>query len=186
MTSAYVGLGSNLGDRRRYLGEALARLSRCAGIQVADVSRLYESDPVGVLDQPRFLNAAAWIPSSLTPRQLLSALLDVERQMGRIRTRKWGPRNIDLDLLLFGTAVIRQKGLTLPHPHLAKRPFVLAPLCDLDESLVHPCLTRTVGQLYRELCGETPLRPAGRLDWKSGELLPRSSSPQAEDNPPQV
>lgn len=186
MTSAYVGLGSNLGDRRRCLGEALARLSQCPGIQVAEVSPLYETDPVGVLDQPRFLNAAARIPSSLTPRELLSTLLDVERQMGRIRTRKWGPRTIDLDLLLFGASVIRQKGLMVPHPHLEERPFVLAPLCDLDESLIHPRLNRTVGELYRELCGESPLRPAGRLDWKSGELLPQSPSPRAQDTPPQV
>ena len=166
MTPACIGLGSNLGDRQRTLEQALRTLAGRPGIRALAVSSLYETDPVGVLDQPPFLNAAARLDTSLGARALLDALLETEREMGRIRERRWGPRNIDLDLLLYGDEVIREEGLVVPHPLLAERLFVLAPLCDLDSALIHPVLQKPLGDLYEALHGGHPLRPAGRLNWK--------------------
>lgn len=165
MTIACVGLGSNLGDRGGAMEQALRSLAGHPGIRVLAVSPLYETDPVGVLDQPRFLNAAARLATSLKARALLDALLETERDMGRIRDRKWGPRNIDLDLLLYADCVIREEGLVVPHPLLTERLFVLAPLCDLDDATVHPVLKRPLRDLYLDLCKGNPLKPVGRLNW---------------------
>jgi 2-amino-4-hydroxy-6-hydroxymethyldihydropteridine diphosphokinase len=145
---AYIGLGSNLGEREATLLEALDRLGAEEGIEVVAVSSLRETDPVGFLDQPRFVNAAAAIETSLPPRELLERLLEVERSLGRNRARetRWGPRTIDLDLLLYGDEEIHEPGLTVPHPRLAERPFVLEPLVELDPGLRLPD-----GRALREL-----------------------------------
>jgi 2-amino-4-hydroxy-6-hydroxymethyldihydropteridine diphosphokinase len=136
---AYIGLGSNLGDRPRMLREALARLAAEAGIRVAAVSTFRETDPVGFLDQPRFLNAAAELETTLTPSGLLSRLLAVERALGRTREgRRFGPRTIDLDLLVYGDRIVDEPDLTVPHPRLHERVFVLEPLAELDPGLVVP------------------------------------------------
>ena len=137
---AYIGLGSNLGDREATLREALRRLGALEGIEVAAVSTFRETDPVGKLDQPRFLNAAAALDTSLPPRELLACLLEVERGLGRDRAaeERWGPRTIDLDLLLYGDETIDVPGLEVPHPRLAERAFVLEPLLELDPSLRLP------------------------------------------------
>ena len=137
---AYIGLGSNLGDREATLREALQRLGGLDGIDVAAVSSFRETDPVGRLDQPRFLNAAAALETKLSPRELLGCLLEVERALGRDRTKeeRWGPRTIDLDLLLYGDETIAEPGLEVPHPRLAERAFVLEPLLELDPSLRLP------------------------------------------------
>ncbi|MBI2950475.1 2-amino-4-hydroxy-6-hydroxymethyldihydropteridine diphosphokinase [bacterium] len=166
MTIACVGLGSNLGDRGGAMEQALRSLAAHPGIRALAVSPVYETDPVGVLDQPRFLNAAARLATSLRAGALLDVLLETEREMGRRRVRRWGPRNIDLDLLLYGDAVIRQEGLVVPHPLLTERLFVLAPLCDLDDAAVHPALKRPLRDLYADLHGGHPLKPVGRLDWE--------------------
>ena len=137
MTTAVLGLGANLGDRRANLAAALDRLSEEADIVVEAVSALYETPPWGKTDQPAFLNAAARIETSLAPRALLKAILDVERRLGRERGERWGPRPIDIDILLFGTAEIDESGLQVPHPRLHERAFALAPLVDvLPESVI--------------------------------------------------
>jgi 2-amino-4-hydroxy-6-hydroxymethyldihydropteridine diphosphokinase len=137
---AYIGLGSNLGDREATLREAIARLGAQEGIEVVAVSSFRETDPVGKLDQPRFVNAAAALDTSLRPRELLQQFLEVERSLGRDRTKeqRWGPRTIDLDLLLYGDEEIDEPGLAVPHPRLAERAFVLEPLLELDPGLRLP------------------------------------------------
>jgi 2-amino-4-hydroxy-6-hydroxymethyldihydropteridine diphosphokinase len=137
---AYVGLGSNLGDREATLREALRHLDSVDGIAVVAVSSFRETDPVGVLDQPRFVNAAAEVETSLRPHDLLDRLLEVERALGRDRAReeRWGPRTVDLDLLLYGDETVEEPGLEVPHPRLAERAFVLEPLLELDPELRLP------------------------------------------------
>ena len=137
---AYVGLGSNLGEREATLWKALEGLGATEGIEVVAVSSFRETDPVGVVDQPRFVNAAAALETSLPPRELLERLLDVERSLGRDRAveERWGPRTVDLDLLLYGGESIDEPGLEVPHPRLAERAFVLEPLLELDPDLRLP------------------------------------------------
>jgi 2-amino-4-hydroxy-6-hydroxymethyldihydropteridine diphosphokinase len=133
VTRAYVGLGANLGDREGTIRAAVADLPG-----VVAVSTLRETDPVGITAQPRFLNGVAALETELAPRELLDALLAVERRLGRERGKRWGPRTIDLDLLLYGDEVIDEDGLTIPHPRLHERRFVLEPLADLAPKLVVP------------------------------------------------
>jgi len=137
---AFVGLGSNLGEREATLWKALEGLGATEGIEVVAVSSFRETDPVGVVDQPRFVNAAAALETSLPPRELLERLLDVERSLGRDRAveERWGPRTVDLDLLLYGGESIDEPGLEVPHPRLAERAFVLEPLLELDPDLRLP------------------------------------------------
>jgi 2-amino-4-hydroxy-6-hydroxymethyldihydropteridine diphosphokinase len=139
VTRAYIGLGSNLGDRRAQLDEALRRLETDPAVAVVAVSSFRDTDPVGVVDQPRFLNAAAALDTSLPPRELLDRLLAVERALGRDRSgERWGPRTVDLDLLFYGDLALDQPGLTVPHPRLDERRFVLEPLVELDPALTLP------------------------------------------------
>jgi 2-amino-4-hydroxy-6-hydroxymethyldihydropteridine diphosphokinase len=133
VTVAYVGLGANVGDREAQIREA-AQL-----IGADRLSRLIETEPWGLEDQPRFLNAAAEVDTALPPRMLLDRLLAVERRLGRLRTgKRWGPRTIDLDLLLYGFETIDEPGLVVPHPFLLERAFVLEPLCELAPMLEIP------------------------------------------------
>ena len=133
MTLAYIGLGSNLGDRESLLRRA-AEL-----IGATRLSEIRETEPWGLANQPRFLNAVAEIETALAPRRLLDHLLDVEARLGRERVGpKWGPRTIDLDLLLYGDAIVDEPGLVVPHPHLHERRFALEPLRDLDPDVVIP------------------------------------------------
>jgi 2-amino-4-hydroxy-6-hydroxymethyldihydropteridine diphosphokinase len=140
MTRAYVGVGANLGDRERTIREALAALEARPGIAVVGVSTLRETDPVGYVDQPRFLNGAAELETGLSARRLLGALLELERAFGRDRASvpAQGPRTLDLDLLLYGQEQIDEPGLEIPHPRLHERRFVLEPLAELDPSLEVP------------------------------------------------
>ncbi|MDG0795340.1 2-amino-4-hydroxy-6-hydroxymethyldihydropteridine diphosphokinase [Cohnella ginsengisoli] len=131
MKLAYVALGANLGDRERSLAEALRRLNETPGIRVERVSGVYETDPVGYTDQPNFLNMAAALLTSLPPLELLRALLALELEMGRVREFRWGPRVIDLDLLSYEDETFETDELTLPHPRMGERAFVLAPLRDV-------------------------------------------------------
>lgn len=133
MTRAYVGVGSNLGDRGATIEAAIAALPG-----VVDVSELRETEPVGVVDQPPFLNGAVALDTHLSARELLDTLLAVEAALGRERRERWGPRTIDLDLLLYGDEEIEEPGLTVPHPRLHERRFALEPLADLDPGLVVP------------------------------------------------
>ncbi len=145
MTLAYVGLGSNLGDREAAIRAALAALPG-----VVAVSELRETAPVGVTEQPAFLNGAAALETELSPRDLLESLLAVERELGRERRERWGPRTIDLDLLLYGAETVDEPGLTVPHPSLHERRFALEPLAELDPDLVVPGRGR-VADLLAEL-----------------------------------
>jgi 2-amino-4-hydroxy-6-hydroxymethyldihydropteridine diphosphokinase len=137
---AYVGLGANLGDREATFRRAVELLAATAGIEVVAVSTLRETDPVGYADQPRFLNGAGALVTGLAPRALLDRLLAVERELGRVRGEgpRFGPRTIDLDLLLYGDEVVDEPGLTVPHPRLAERRFALEPLYELDPGLSLP------------------------------------------------
>ena len=139
MTCAYVALGANLGDRERTLRAAVDALAAEDGIEVVAVSTLRETEPVGVGEQPRFLNGAAELETTLTSRELLARLLAVEQRFGRVRIPgEHGPRTLDLDLLLYGDEVIDEPGLAVPHPRLHERSFVLEPLAELAPGLVVP------------------------------------------------
>jgi 2-amino-4-hydroxy-6-hydroxymethyldihydropteridine diphosphokinase len=136
---AYIGLGANLGDREATIGRALELLAERPGIEVIGVSQLRETEPWGYTNQPAFVNGAAAVLTSLSAALLLDALLDVERELGRSRRGlRYGPRTIDLDLLLYGDNVIDEPGLAVPHPRLHERSFALEPLLDLDPDLVVP------------------------------------------------
>jgi 2-amino-4-hydroxy-6-hydroxymethyldihydropteridine diphosphokinase len=139
VTRAYVGLGANLGDRERTLRAAVDALASEDGIDVVAVSTFRETDPVGVGDQPRFLNGAAALETSLGARELLDRLLAVELRFGRVRVAgEHGPRTLDLDLLLYGDETFDEPGLNVPHPRLHERRFVLEPLAELAPGLVVP------------------------------------------------
>jgi 2-amino-4-hydroxy-6-hydroxymethyldihydropteridine diphosphokinase len=136
---AYVGLGANLGDREGTIRRALELLDERAGIRIVGVSTFRETEPVGYLDQPRFVNAAAELDTTLAPRELLDALLAVERELGRMRGGpRFGPRTIDLDLLVYGDRVVDEPALEVPHPRLHERRFALEPLAELAPALVVP------------------------------------------------
>jgi 2-amino-4-hydroxy-6-hydroxymethyldihydropteridine diphosphokinase len=136
---AYVGLGANLGDRERTLRAAVDALAGEGGIEVVALSTLRETEPVGVGNQPRFLNGVAELETTVAARELLDRLLAVEQRFGRVRTPgEHGPRTLDLDLLLYGDDAIDAPGLTVPHPRLHERRFVLEPLVELSPGLVVP------------------------------------------------
>jgi 2-amino-4-hydroxy-6-hydroxymethyldihydropteridine diphosphokinase len=139
MTLAYIGLGANLGDREAMLRAALEQLAAEPAIRVVEVSPLRDTAPVGMVDQPRFLNAAAAVETTLSARELLDRLLGIERRLGRTREGlRFGPRTIDLDLLLYGEERIDEPGLEVPHPRLHERLFALEPLAELDPGLDVP------------------------------------------------
>lgn len=131
VVEAYVGLGANLGDREAALREAVGRLRAADGVVLRRLSPVYETEPVGYTAQPAFLNMVVAIGTTLPPVALLELLLDIERRMGRVRTIRWGPRIIDLDLLLYGEVHMTSERLTLPHPRMGERAFVLVPLRDV-------------------------------------------------------
>jgi 2-amino-4-hydroxy-6-hydroxymethyldihydropteridine diphosphokinase len=140
MTRSFVGLGSNLGDPQEQIRRALELMAAEEGVEVVAVSALRETDPVGYEDQPRFLNGAAELRTSLLARELLGRLLAIERRLGRVRGEgpRFGPRTIDLDLLLHGDEVVAEPGLVVPHPRLHERRFALEPLAELDPALEIP------------------------------------------------
>ncbi len=134
-SDAYLGLGGNLGDPARTMAAALRLLDAAAGIRVAAVSSLYRTPPWGKTDQPDFLNAVARLETTLSPRDLLRRCLDVERRLKRERRERWGPRLVDLDILLFGNETVHEQGLEIPHPRLLERAFVLVPLAEIAPDL---------------------------------------------------
>ena len=139
MPRAFVGVGANVGDRERTIRHAIRLLDGDPEIEVVAVSPLRETEPVGLVDQPRFLNGAVAVETPLSPRALLDRLLAVERELGRTRRGpRFGPREIDLDLLLYGEARVDEPGLTVPHPRLHERMFALEPLAELEPELVIP------------------------------------------------
>ncbi len=136
---AYVGFGANLGDRRATIRRSVELLAQTAGVEVLAISTVRETEPIGVERQPKFLNGACELETSLSARGLLNELLSIENRLGRTRDgARWGPRVIDLDLLLFGSLELEEPGLVIPHPRLHERGFVLEPLLDLDPELALP------------------------------------------------
>jgi 2-amino-4-hydroxy-6-hydroxymethyldihydropteridine diphosphokinase len=142
VTLVYVGLGANLGPREITLLRAVDLLAETEGVEVQAVSQLRETEPVGVVDQPLVLNGAVVLNTSLSPRELLDRLLEIERELGRVRDVRWGPRVVDLDLLVYGDQQIDEPGLRVPHPRLHERRFALEPLLELDPELDVPGLGR--------------------------------------------
>ena len=150
MSVAYIALGTNLGDKRQQLENALTAL-RQAGVTVRQVSPFIETEPYGVTDQPAFLNGVCEVETALSPQALLALLLNIEAQQGRVRTRQWGPRVIDLDLLLYDDQIIDEPNLKVPHPDMENRAFVLQPLAAIAPQVVHPNLGQTIEMLWQAL-----------------------------------
>jgi 2-amino-4-hydroxy-6-hydroxymethyldihydropteridine diphosphokinase len=147
MTRAFIGLGSNVGNRLQFLRRAVERLDETGGVQVARVSSVYETEPIGPAAQPWFLNAVVEIDTSLNPFALLTRTQGIEHGLDRVTTYRWGPRTIDLDILLYGTVKVKSATLQIPHPELCERAFVMIPLLELapeaalpDGTLVSSCL----------------------------------------------
>ena len=157
---AYVGLGANLGDREDTIRRAVALVDELAGVDVVSVSSLRETEPWGPVEQPRYLNGAVAVETDLPPRELLDALLEIERRLGRARDdeERWGARTIDLDLLLYGDLVLDEPGLDVPHPRLYERRFALEPLAELAPDALVPG-RGTVAELLRAL--DTPPQGTG-------------------------
>ena len=154
MTIIYLGLGANLGDRAANIQEAIDRLKEC-GLTIRAVSPMYETEPWGIADQPRFLNAACAIETTLSPQQMLILLKGIEKAMGRESTARNGPRPIDLDILLFGDLVLDTRRLTIPHPGLIERATALVPLADIAARVRHPQTGLDVAEHLGRL-GSTP------------------------------
>jgi 2-amino-4-hydroxy-6-hydroxymethyldihydropteridine diphosphokinase len=150
MKFAYLALGSNLGDRSRNLGRAIEKLA-APDLHIIRESSVYETEPHGLRDQPWFLNQVIEIATTLFPRQLLSRVKRLEREMGRVPTVRNGPRLIDIDILLYADATVRAADLEIPHPRLAERRFVLEPLAELVPELRHPRTSRTVSEMLADV-----------------------------------
>jgi len=164
---AYLSLGSNMGDRAANLNTAISRLGGLG--KVVAVSSFYETEPVELTAQPWFLNCALQLDTEKTPRQLLHEILAIEQEMGRRREQKKGPRNIDIDILLLGDATIETQGLTIPHPAMHERRFVLEPLAEIAPEIEHPVLKKTVRELRDAL-------PAGQIVRRLQKNQPRISA----------
>jgi 2-amino-4-hydroxy-6-hydroxymethyldihydropteridine diphosphokinase len=150
MTRAYVAVGSNLGNREQYLTRARQMIEETAGVSITAVSPVYETDPVGGPPQGKFLNAVWAVETVLEPGKFLKLLLSIEEKLGRTRREKNSPRTLDLDLLFYGDQRIVEDGLSVPHPRLHERRFVLQPMVDLAPDWVHPRLKKTVRVLLEE------------------------------------
>jgi 2-amino-4-hydroxy-6-hydroxymethyldihydropteridine diphosphokinase len=162
VNKVYLGLGSNLGDRSASLAEAIRQLNDSPHVEVTCVSSVYETAPVGVSDQPQFLNLVAAASTTLTPHELLDRCLEIEQSLGRIRRERWGPRTIDIDLLIHGDMTIADDRLTLPHPRMVERSFVIIPMAEIAPDL------EIAGSPAHELAkrlGNAGVKKIGPLKW---------------------
>ena len=150
MSIAYIALGSNLGDKEANLRQALKMLM-VIGLQIRSVSGFFKTEHYGVTDQPEFINAVACVKTDLAPEKLLKLLLDTELEMGRVRLRHWGERNIDLDLLLYDDLIYYSEKLVLPHPDMQNRLFVLQPLSEIAADKIHPVYKKSIQNLLKSL-----------------------------------
>ena len=150
MSIAYIALGSNLGDKEANLRQALKMLL-VKGLQIRSASSFFKTEPDGVTDQPECINAVACVKTDLAPEKLLKLLLDTELEMGRVRLRHWGERNIDLDLLLYDDLIYYSEKLVLPHPDMQNRLFVLQPLSEIAADKIHPVYKKSIQNLLKSL-----------------------------------
>ena len=172
----YLGLGSNRGDRAGNLVNAVCLLGE-RGVSILKRSSLYKTEPLGVTDQPHFYNCVLKTESALSASKLLEVTQEIERSMGRRRSIEKGPRILDVDILFAGDRIIRTNSLTVPHPRLHLRNFVLRPLLEISPSLVHPVLKKTIGRIYREGSGKGEvLLLTADAGWPEGEDLPINHS----------
>jgi len=151
----YLGIGSNVGEREEFIEQAVFLLNKISGVKVTKRSSNFETEPEGNEDQPPFLNAAVEIETSLSPQKLLAAAQEIENTLGREREVEWGPRTVDLDILLYDDDIISDDKLQIPHPLLHERLFVLMPLAEIAPDAVHPTLEKTMGELYEEKKAES-------------------------------
>ena len=157
MNKVYLSLGSNLGEREKNLARALQALEK-RGMKILRRSTIYETEPVEIREQAWFLNCAIEVETDLPPQKLMKLLLEIERELGRRRDVKYGPRTIDLDILLYGDVVVNESQLTIPHPKMAERRFVLAPLAEIASQAMHPVLHRTAAELLAECSDASEVR----------------------------
>lgn len=154
MHVAYIGFGSNIGDRLAHIQNAIHALSKTEEITLHEISSVYKTDPVGYEAQAEFLNGVAAIQTSLPPLSLLHTLKNIETAIGRRHRSRWGPREIDLDILIYGDLCLQTEKLVIPHPEMHRRCFVLAPLAEIAPHLVHPIFQETVQTLLERLEGD--------------------------------
>lgn len=154
MARVFISLGSNLGDRLQFLQRAIDAIAQLPSTTLKKVSSVYETEPVGVKNQPGFLNAVAELQTSLTLKELFQSLKDIERTIGRTKTERWGPREIDLDLLYYNTVCLKNAELQIPHPEIQNRKFVLIPLIELAEDFIDPVTKKMIKQIL-EYCPDT-------------------------------
>ena len=150
----FIGVGSNVGDRAGMLNRAAREIAKIGAVKIVQWSPVYETDPVGKTDQPRFLNAACELQTGLAPADLMRELISIEERLGRTRGERWGPREIDLDILVYDGLAQAGPAVTVPHPELEHRRFVLVPLRELDPDLVHPVSGMTVAELADACSGQ--------------------------------
>jgi len=158
-----VGFGSNLGDRSRLINRALKAISRLPETSLLKLSSLYETAPVGYLEQGAFLNGIVQLKTLMSASELLACLLAIEKSLGRERIERWGPRTVDLDILFFADRIIDEVDLIVPHPEMARRLFVLEPLCEIVPDWIHPVLCETVSALLNKHQISNPLEEPCRL-----------------------
>ncbi len=167
MHSAYIGFGSNIDDRLSYIQNAIHALSEAEGITLQKISSLYETEPVGYEEQAKFLNGAVAIETCLSPHTLLQTLKQIETDVGRQNRTRWGPREIDMDILIYGDICLRSPDLVIPHPEMHLRRFVLVPLGEIASDLLHPVFNQTIQTLLERLEDDKPVVKAEDYDLSS-------------------
>jgi 2-amino-4-hydroxy-6-hydroxymethyldihydropteridine diphosphokinase len=155
MNRVFIGLGSNVGDRLHHLQRAVKALGELPGTSVKKLSAVYETEPVGLKDQPTFLNAVVEIETTLEVKALYAAVKEIERAVGRVPRQRWGPREIDLDLLYYNDVVLSDSELSIPHPEVSSRRFVLIPLAEIAPEFIDPVRNKTVLEMVRTLTNQS-------------------------------
>ena len=171
MDDVYFGLGSNVGDRLRFLADAVRALERTPSLRVVKVSGVYRTEPVGIKDQADFLNAAVWVQTSLSLHELRFLVKSIEKQLGRLERTRWGPREIDIDILMSARATINEQSLTVPHTEMNNRRFVLQPLAEIAPDAVHPVVHKKIAVLLQECVDTNAVERSEELTQKFLSML---------------